>query len=118
MPGFARDRLVARRTVEHVVRTSYRENALGQPIFDEVTEARNVYGWYPVSAEERTAAALAGRTVTELKLLVPKGNWTRDDEVIIGEQRYAVEGEVEDYTSGPFTDTSGRYVVNLRKVTD
>lgn len=102
-------------TVQRIRRTKSGENALGQPSYVTVTKSVAVYGWYPVSQDERYAAALAGRTVSDLKLLSPTGDFKSTDAVSINGVSYEVDGEVEDYTHGPFGFAPG-FVINLRRV--
>lgn len=102
-------------TVQRIRRTLSGENALGQPIYTDSSASVAVYGWQPASQEERYTAALSGRTVSELKLLSPTGDFRSSDAVIVNGVAYEVDGEVEDYNHGPFGFSPG-FTVGLRKV--
>ncbi len=103
-------------TVQRVRRTQTGENALGQPIYTETVTSVAVRGWEPSSEMERYTAALAGRTVSDLKLLSPTGDFKSSDAVILPNgATYEVDGEVLDYNTGPFGFAPG-YAVNLRRV--
>jgi hypothetical protein len=104
-------------TVQRIRRVQTGENALGQPIYEEQTTDVAVYGWQPVSEDERNTAALAGRTITDLKLLTPDGDWRSGDAVIVDDTQYEINGDVENYNTGPFGYQPG-YAVNLRRVAD
>lgn len=104
-------------TVQRISRTKTGENALGQPIYsDDESVAVHVIGVQPVSAEERYTAQLAGRTVSDLKLLSPTGDFKSSDAVVINGVTYEVDGDVEDYTMGPFAPGFGGFVIGLKKV--
>ncbi|MGB6116470.1 MAG: hypothetical protein WBF97_15465 [Comamonas sp.] len=103
-------------TVQRIRRTQSGENALGQPIYTESTTSIAVHGWEPASQEERYTAALAGRTVSDLKLLSPTGDFKSSDAVIINGVTYEVDGEAANYTNGPFVPGFGGFVIGLRKV--
>lgn len=117
-------------TVQRIRRTKSGENALKQPVYSDSVSTVAVYGWQPVSEVERYTAALAGRTVTDLKLLSPTGDFLPTDAVVIGGAvtivdgkaevtgggaKYEVDGQVEDYNHGPFGFTPG-YAIGLRRV--
>lgn len=102
-------------TVQRIRRTPNGENALGQAIYTETVTTVAVYGWQPSSELERYTAALAGRTVTDLKLLSPTGDFASSDAVVIDGVAYEVDGLVENCNTGPF-DFSPGYVINLRRV--
>lgn len=102
-------------SVQRIRRTQTGENALGQPIYTDSVTSVAVYGWQPTSQEERYTAALAGRTVSDLKLLSPTGDFVSSDAVVISGVTYEVDGEIEDYNHGPFGFTPG-FVINLRRV--
>ena len=59
---------------------------------------------------------VAGRTVTQLKMLTPDADWEPTDQVRIAGVEFEIVGDVEDYNNGPFVDTRGRFAVNLRRV--
>lgn len=103
--------------ITHIVRVRTGENALGQPIYAETRRSRRVYGWQPASENERVTAALAGRTITDLILLTPDGDYNAADGVVIDGRDYEVLGDAEDHNAGPFGFAPG-YSVRLRKVTD
>lgn len=102
--------------VQRIRRTQTGENALGQPIYADSATSVAVHGWEPVSQEERYTAALAGRTVSDLKLLSPTGDFKSSDAVVINGITYEVDGEVADYTNGPFVPGFGGFVIGLRRV--
>lgn len=102
-------------TVTHTRRVRDGENILGQPVYTESSSTRAVHGWQPASEDERLAAALAGRTVTDLVLLTPDGDYGPDDRVTVNGRVYEVFGEVADYTHGPF-GFAGGFAVKLRRV--
>lgn len=104
-------------TVQRIRRTPDGENAVGQPKYTESATSVAVYGWQPASQEERYTAALAGRTVSDLKLLSPTGDFKSSDAVIINGTTYEVDGEVEDYNHGPFGFAPG-FVVGLKRVSN
>lgn len=104
--------------VQRIRRTQTGENALGQPVYAESTTSVSVHGWEPTSQEERYTAALAGRTVSDLKLLSPTGDFKSSDAVVINGVTYEVDGEVADYTHGPFVPGFGGFVIGLRKVSN
>ena len=104
--------------VQRVRRTRTGENALGQPIYATATMSVAVHGWEPTSQEERYTAQLAGRTVSDLKLLSPTGDFKSSDAVVINGVTYEVDGEVADYTNGPFVPGFGGFVIGLRRVTN
>lgn len=105
-------------TVQRVRRTKSGENGQGQPTYTEAATSVEVYGWEPTSETERYTAALAGRTVSDLKLLSPTGDFKSSDAVILpGGDTYEVDGEVLDYNTGPFGFAPG-YAVGLRRVTN
>lgn len=101
--------------VQLIRRVKTGENALKQPIYTDSTSTVAVYGWQPVSEVERYTAALAGRTVTDLKLLSPTGDFQPMDAVVINGVTYEVDGQVEDYNHGPFGFTPG-FAIGLRRV--
>lgn len=103
-------------TVQRIRRTQSGENALGQPIYTESTTSIAVHGWEPASQEERYTAALAGRTVSDLKLLSPTGDFKSSDAVIVNGVTYEVDGKAANYTNGPFVPGFGGFVIGLRKV--
>ncbi|OBG32419.1 hypothetical protein [Mycolicibacter heraklionensis] len=105
----------ARHRVQRIRRTQTGENALGQPIYADSVTSVAVYGWQPSSEMERHTAALAGRTVSDLKLLSPTGDFKSSDAVVINGVTYEVDGEVEDFTKGPFGFNPG-FAVGLRRV--
>ena len=103
-------------TVQRIRRTQSGENALGQPIYTESTTSIAVHGWEPAAQEERYTAALAGRTVSDLKLLSPTGDFKSSDAVIVNGVTYEVDGVSEDFTNGPFVPGFGGFVIGLRRV--
>lgn len=102
-------------TVSRIRRTKTGENALGQPIYSDTATPVAVYGWQPTNQQERYTAELAGRTVSDLKLLSPTGDFKSSDAVVIDGVTYEVDGEVEDFTHGPFGFTPG-FAIGLRRV--
>lgn len=104
-------------TVQVVRRVRSGENAVGQPVYSTDTRSIKVYGWQSTSQEDRHTAVLNGRTVSELQLLSPTGDFRPSDAVIINGVTYEVAGDVEDFNHGPFGFTPG-YVIGLRKVTN
>lgn len=104
--------------VVHITRPVIGETPLGQKVYgDPVPTARKVIAIQPVSDMERHTAALAGRTITELLMLTPDGDWPADSQVKIGERIYEVDGDVLDYNQGPYGHKPG-YGVKLRRVAD
>lgn len=103
-------------TVQRIRRTQTGENALGQPVYADSITSVAVHGWEPTSQEERYTAALAGRTVSDLKLLSPTGDFKSSDAVVINGATYEVDGETADYTNGPFVPGFGGFVIGLRRV--
>lgn len=104
-------------TVQRIRRTRNGENALGQPIYAESTTSVAVHGWEPTSQEERYTAALAGRTVSDLKLLSPTGDFKSSDAVIVDGVTYEVDGEPLNHNTGWHGFKPG-FTVKLRKVAD
>lgn len=102
-------------SVQRIRRTKTGSNALKQPTYSDSVSTVAVYGWQPVSEVERHTAALSGRTVTDLKLLSPTGDFLPTDAVVINGVTYEVDGLVEDYNHGPFGFTPG-YAIGLRRV--
>lgn len=106
------------RTVQRIRRVRVGTNAAGQPIYQTTTADVTVYGWQPVSEVERNSAALAGRTITDLQLLVPNpGDWRADDQAVLDGTTYDVDGQPASYNTGPFSYRPGG-VVNLRAVSN
>lgn len=93
-------------------------NALGQPITTAQTVQRRVYGWSVKRADDGGTPVLDGRTVTEISLLTPDGDWLDGDIVTLPDGRdFTVHGEPHDSNAGPFGFTPG-YRVTLRRVHD
>lgn len=107
----------ARYQVQRIRRTQTGENALGQPIYTESTETVAVYSLQQTSEAERYTAALAGRTVTDLRMACPTGDFKPGDAVVFDGITYEVDGEVADHNTGWHGFKPG-YSVNLRRVTD
>lgn len=105
-------------TVQRTRRTKTGENALGQPVYTEAVTSVAVHGWEPTSQEERYTAALAGRTVSDLKLLSPTDDFKSSDAVMVSGVSYEVDGAAADYTNGPFVPGFGGFVIGLRRVTN
>lgn len=105
-------------TVQRIRRTRTGENALGQPVYSESTTSIAVHGMEPTNETEKYTAALAGRTVSDLKLLSPTGDFLPNDAVVVDGVTYEVDGEVQDQTKGPFVPGFGGFVIGLRKVTN
>ena len=105
-------------TVQRIRRTQTGENALGQPIYATVTTSVAVHYFEPVSQEERYTAALAGRTVSDVRMGTPVGDFKSSDAVVYRGVTYEVDGETADYTNGPFVPGFGGFVIGLRKVTN
>lgn len=103
--------------VQRIRRTKTGENALGQPIYAETVSTIAVYGWQPTDKTERYTAALAGRTITDLTLLSPTGDFSANDSVVIDGVSYDVDATVVDYNNGPFGFKPG-YSIGLRRVAD
>lgn len=103
-------------TVQRIRRTKTGENALGQPIYTESMTSIPVHGWEPTNQQERYTAELAGRTVSDLKLLSPTGDFKSSDAVIVNGVTYEVDGVPEDTTNGPFVPGFGGFVIGLRRV--
>ncbi|QGH80299.1 head-to-tail stopper [Mycobacterium phage Malthus] len=106
--------------IKHITREKIGENALGQPIYaDEPTiREREVYGWRPKLARDGATAALDGRTITELYLLMPEGDYADGDVIELPDgKQYTVQGDVEDFNHGPFGWKPG-YRLTMRRVHD
>lgn len=106
-------------TVVHTPRqgTAVEDDA-GQVTYLPGTPAtRPVYGWRPRYSEVGATAVLQNRTVVGLYLLTPDGDYEHGDTVEVQGRRYLVDGEHEDFNTGPFGFTPG-YRVALRRVTD
>lgn len=105
-------------TVTHNVASAPTDNALGQPVIEYASTDRAVFGWSPKSTEDGNGAALVGRTITELYLLAPEGDWAHGDTVTLpGRGDFMVVGDPEDLTAGPFGFAPG-YRITLRRVHD
>lgn len=105
-------------TVTHARRTTSGENALGQPIATFTSADRAVYGWSPKITDSADNPALADRTITEVSLLTPDGDWADGDLVTLPDGReFTVFGEPADSNAGPFGFRPG-YRVTLRRVHD
>jgi len=105
-------------TVTHNVATSDGINALGQPVVVYTSTERAVYGWSSKSTADANSAALVGRTITELSLLTPDGDWAHGDTVTLpGRGDFMIVGDPEDMNAGPFGFAPG-YRVTLRRVHD
>jgi hypothetical protein len=78
-------------------------------------DTQRVYGWGPAGSFEQGGWQ---RQVTADKSVFapPAFRCGPHDRVVVDGQTYDVEGEVEDYTHGPFGYGPG-VVVNLRRVT-
>ena len=106
-------------TVQRIPRTKVGENAVGQPIYTEGSPIPvAVHYFEPVSQEERYAAALAGRTVSDVRMGSPTDSFRPSDAVVYRGVTYEVDGETADYTRGPFVPGFGGFVIGLRKVTN
>ncbi|AXH46851.1 head-tail adaptor [Mycobacterium phage Aminay] len=105
-------------TVKHTTERKVGENALGQALTEPTTIERAVYGWRPKLARDGATAELDGRTVTELYLLMPDGDYADGDTIELpGDKQYVVHGEVEDFNHGPFGFAPG-YRLTMRRVHD
>lgn len=105
-------------TVKRIPRTRSGENALGQPIYTESPPVPvRVSSIQPTSQEERYAAAIAGRTVSDLKLILPTGVFRSTDAVVVDGVTYEVDGEPLNHNTGWHGFKPG-YTVQLRKVAD
>jgi len=105
--------------VTHTTYQSVGADALGQPVTESTSTERAVYGWSPkVVTDGGSDPALASRTITEVALLTPDGDWSDGDTVTLPDGRdFTVVGEPSDSNTGPFGFTPG-YKVTLRRVYD
>lgn len=109
-------------TVTHSRRVTSGANALGQAVVTYQTVSRKVYGWSSNASTDVATdggnAVTADRTITELSLLTPDGDWADGDKVNLPDGReFTVVGEPRDSNTGPFGFTPG-YRVTLRRVHD
>ena len=103
-------------TVTHARRVTDGENALGQATVTWETLQRNVYGWSGKATDDGGDPVLAARTITDLVLLTPDGDWVDGDTVTLPDGRvFTVFGEPFDSNAGPFGFRPG-YRVKLRRV--
>lgn len=98
-------------------RTKTGETSLGQPIYDDASQARKVYGWAPTSETERNEAAMAGRTISELTLYTPDTDWSANDKIVVDGESYEAIGGPQNFNHGPFGYQPG-CTLNLRRVAD
>ncbi len=104
--------------VTHIARQAAGENSLGQAIYTTIERTRQVYGWRVRTAVDGAAAALDDRTITEVYLLTPDGDFRDGDRVRLPDGReFTVHGEPEDFNTGPFGYQPG-YRVLMRRVID
>lgn len=104
-------------TVQRVRRTRSGENALGQPTYTETVKNVAVCSIQPTNQSEQYTAALAGRTVTDLKITCPTNDFQANDAVVVDGVTYEVDGQIADYTHGWHGWKPG-YTIRLRRVTD
>lgn len=108
-------------SVGHITPAAVSNNALGQPIpAAGAATVRKVYGWRVKATAEGASAPYAGRTVTELYLLTPDGDYAPADLVQVPADTgpiFEVIGDGEDFNNGPFGFTPG-YRFTLRRVAD
>lgn len=106
-------------TVTHSRRIAAGVNALGQQQFVFQTVSRAVYGWNTkVVTDGGGNPEMADRTITEIGLLTPDGDWADGDTVTLPDGReFTVVGDPADSNKGPFGFTPG-FKVMLRRVHD
>lgn len=110
-------------TVKLIRRNKIGENALGQPIYSDTPTVveRHVYGFRPRRAQDSSVdenPALDDRSISELYLLAPDGDYVEDDVIELPNgRRYEVKGEIEDLNFGPFGFKPG-YRLIMRRVHD
>ena len=102
-------------TVQRIRRTKTGENALGQPIYAESTKAIPVHSCQPVNDLEKYTAALANRTIADLRIASPTNDFQPQDAVIVNGITYEVDGAIADHNVGWHGWKPG-YSVNLRRV--
>ena len=76
-------------------------------------ETVDVYGWGPAYGSIETGNS---RVVVGIDVFMPSNyGVTAQDRVVLDDVEYEVDGEVADYTNGPFT-TKGGCVLRLKRV--
>lgn len=82
------------------------------PVWSSAEEVR-VYGWAPAYGSIETGNS---RVVVGIDVFMPSDHSISAlDRVVINAAEYMVDGEVADYTNGPFSTKAG-YVVRLKRV--